>query len=597
MKYWESATTASVLFAALGAVQLDMAAMTADPAEPFEVRGGNIVFDVSTNVSALNVHGKSTALEARFEVQRTAENLVVGRIEASVGPASLTTGMGLRDEHMRKYIFTTGDGQVPELRFVAEKALCPHAAPGKEVPCRFEGNLTIRGVTKPFTMLLKLKEENAQTFHAAGDTVLKLGGLRDTGAFPVWGQDCRRGEGPPRFCRQEGARNHQQRRRPMSPARRLASAALLSVLHWATPAFGLPTMIRLGYTNCAACHISPQGAGLLNDYGRGIDEAQSLRAREYKPTEAGWVRTISWGGRITQDVRTVMQEQLTSTAGQPLTNFFRPRVMYRNATELGKGFRLSAVVTGETESAPRPAMKYDPANPPAQVFLNSALVSYRPSKSVEFAAGRDPLPTGLNIPDLGVFVRSRNRQGYYDAPTQVKMFWWGKRYQVTPFAYGPGGNEPPDEKESGGGALAEFDLLGRQRTIVGVSALGGSARNGGRTLLGAYTRLGFGKWGILAEHDVTQRTRNVPAIASFRQDTTYGQLFWAAKEWLVLSGITERLYVTQPYAEHLVAAKAEVAARLSANATVIAGMRFQENRITGRFSKALVVQVALKTVN
>lgn len=174
MKHWESTTTAFVLLAALGAVQPDMAAMTADPAEPFEVRGGNVVFDVSTNVSALSVHGKSTALEARFEVQRTAENLVVGRIAASVGPASLTTGMSLRDEHMRKYIFTTGDGQMPELRFVAERALCPPAAPGKEVSCRFEGSLAIRGVTKPFTMSMKLKEENAQTFRAAGDTVVKL---------------------------------------------------------------------------------------------------------------------------------------------------------------------------------------------------------------------------------------------------------------------------------------------------------------------------------------------------------------------------------------------------------------------------------------
>ena len=30
----------------------------------------------------------------------------------------------------------------------------------------------------------------------------------------------------------------------------------------------LPTMIRLGYVNCAACHVAPQGGGLLNAYGR-----------------------------------------------------------------------------------------------------------------------------------------------------------------------------------------------------------------------------------------------------------------------------------------------------------------------------------------
>jgi hypothetical protein len=34
------------------------------------------------------------------------------------------------------------------------------------------------------------------------------------------------------------------------------------------PAYALATMIRLGYTNCAVCHLSPQGGGLLTPYGR-----------------------------------------------------------------------------------------------------------------------------------------------------------------------------------------------------------------------------------------------------------------------------------------------------------------------------------------
>ncbi len=68
-----------------------------------------------------------------------------------------------------------------------------------------------------------------------------------------------------------------------------ASTLLALALAWAAgrPASALPTMIRLGYPNCATCHITPQGGGLLNAYGRGIDEAQSLRAGEYKPSENG----------------------------------------------------------------------------------------------------------------------------------------------------------------------------------------------------------------------------------------------------------------------------------------------------------------------
>lgn len=51
----------------------------------------------------------------------------------------------------------------------------------------------------------------------------------------------------------------------------------------AAPAFALPTMIRLSYTGCATCHYAPQGGGPLTPYGKGIDQAQSLRGGECRP--------------------------------------------------------------------------------------------------------------------------------------------------------------------------------------------------------------------------------------------------------------------------------------------------------------------------
>ena len=52
--------------------------------------------------------------------------------------------MGLRDSHMRKYVFTTPDGQVPDLRFSAAKAVCAKPE-GKQSTCELTGNLAIRG--------------------------------------------------------------------------------------------------------------------------------------------------------------------------------------------------------------------------------------------------------------------------------------------------------------------------------------------------------------------------------------------------------------------------------------------------------------------
>ena len=143
------------------------------------------------------------------------------------------------------------------------------------------------------------------------------------------------------------------------PLLRIALPALLA-LAAAAPARALPTMVRLGYASCTSCHIAPQGGGLLNEYGRGIDEAQSLRAGEYKPVDPGKAGALSLWGRVTQDVRTVIQEQHTWAADRPVATLFRPRLMYRNVTELGKGFRVSALVSAETEHVQRPALGYDP---------------------------------------------------------------------------------------------------------------------------------------------------------------------------------------------------------------------------------------------
>ena len=355
----------------------------------------------------------------------------------------------------------------------------------------------------------------------------------------------------------------------------------------ATPAAALPTMIRIGYTNCAACHVAPQGGGVLTEYGQGIDQAQSLRGGELQ-------RVQDLHRRLIQDLRLVMQEQSTWT-DRPMPNNFRPRLLYRNVTNLGAGFRLSGVATIEGASAPRPAKSYDPAARGSTLFVNSALVSYRPAKTLEFDAGRDQLPTGVNVPSLGAYIRSRNRLGYYDAPTQLKMAWWGKRHQVMPYVYAPGGNEASGERESGAGTLAEFDLLGNQRTVVGASFLKGSARNGDRQMVGGYARLGFGRWGILAEHDVTDRTRTALA-QSFTQNASFTQVFWAAREWLVLSGIGERLRVERPFLERRNAGQVELSARLAPQATIVLGTRLEKDLVTNRLAKSLILQMAFKTV-
>jgi hypothetical protein len=82
-----------------------------------DIESGTAVFEASTNVPGVEVKGKSGLLRGRVGVSHSDGRLVLDEIEATVPVKSLSTGMGVRDEHMRKYIFTTGQGQVPGSAF------------------------------------------------------------------------------------------------------------------------------------------------------------------------------------------------------------------------------------------------------------------------------------------------------------------------------------------------------------------------------------------------------------------------------------------------------------------------------------------------
>lgn len=51
-----------------------------------------------------------------------------------------------------------------------------------------------------------------------------------------------------------------------------AICALSALLLASRPAFAFPWMIREGYTTCNTCHADPSGAGILTQYGRGMEE-------------------------------------------------------------------------------------------------------------------------------------------------------------------------------------------------------------------------------------------------------------------------------------------------------------------------------------
>src|SRR5262245_23514399 len=125
------------------------------------VANGTIKFSVGTNVLALTVDGQSGKMTANVVLESSDTALNLENIQAAADAKTFTTGMALRDGHMRSKIFTLADGTMPSVQFSSGKATCPKPQPHREAACSVSGQLTLRGTTRPFTIDLNIKDEGS----------------------------------------------------------------------------------------------------------------------------------------------------------------------------------------------------------------------------------------------------------------------------------------------------------------------------------------------------------------------------------------------------------------------------------------------------
>jgi polyisoprenoid-binding protein YceI len=146
------------------------------PQSQVGVESGTATFEAVTNMPGIEVKGKSNSLSAHVEVVQDGGRLALQRIEASLPVKSLVTGMKVRDEHMRKYIFTAADGQEPDLRFEADQAACSAHGAARDYTCQVSGAFSMRGESRPFSINLRVKEQtgSALAFRVEGDGIVKL---------------------------------------------------------------------------------------------------------------------------------------------------------------------------------------------------------------------------------------------------------------------------------------------------------------------------------------------------------------------------------------------------------------------------------------
>ncbi len=129
-------------------------------AAPLSPRSGAITFTALASPGALKINGKGTQPEGRLEL-----NEVNGKFEASgqlkLKMDTLTTGLSLRDSHMKdKYLET---GKFPEAMLILSKQSLPKTGSGP-----FEGDLILHGIKHKVSGTAEAKLEGGVASIKAG---------------------------------------------------------------------------------------------------------------------------------------------------------------------------------------------------------------------------------------------------------------------------------------------------------------------------------------------------------------------------------------------------------------------------------------------
>ena len=269
------------------------------------------------------------------------------------------------------------------------------------------------------------------------------------------------------------------------------------LLMFSPRAQAFPEMIRMGYVNCTACHVSPTGGGLMTDYGRSISSEvlstwakpkEELPGHGFLPEAPAWFKI---GGDLRVIQTYVDNPQATSQS------FFPMQI----DLDLGFNFNKFWYVQGlGIQGGPEKA-------PGRGEFVSHRFYGlYNWTDETYTRAGKYLLPYGLNIPDHTAFIKrnlnfDQGQETYTTDTGSIGELW----NSVFALSIGRKDNNSVD-LEKGGSFQLSYNL-GDTKKILGSFAYLKKEGVSTRYLLGPQVLWGFdAKWIFLGEYDYQEKT-------------------------------------------------------------------------------------------
>lgn len=279
--------------------------------------------------------------------------------------------------------------------------------------------------------------------------------------------------------------------------------------------WAFPEMIKHGYVNCTACHVSPSGGGVLNPYGRNLS-AELISTWSNKGEEGilhGKVDTSSvdeWLA-IGGDYRGV---QVHTDYTQKSTGVNKVDGRWIN---MQIGFELGII-------QPKWAVvgffgQYNFTEPSHMnevlTYMNRYYGLYKPTDELTLKVGRFQPNFGINLPDHNLSTRSRLGIGTFSArggiedKNTAEVFWLGDEYNFSVAGY-----RIRDEFTSlnDKGFTYTGSKIFAERLKIGIQGLREKNDTNEKRIFGLTGHLGWNeKWSTLTEYD---RISNKPDVGS-----------------------------------------------------------------------------------
>jgi len=261
----------------------------------------------------------------------------------------------------------------------------------------------------------------------------------------------------------------------------LSMSPLLSI-----HAFAYPEMVRAGYVNCNSCHVSMNGGGVLNDYGRKLskEELALWKNPSEKSTEEQALYGVMADSPIQKwlklggDVRSVYY--YVNSANVEMGETILMQADFQAAATFDQWTLVGAA--GVTQTAPGKTVEF---------LSRNHYLLYELSDEIHFRAGKFIPAYGINTPDHTSLTRSPLELGYNYESYNVEASYISEKWNW--FASGIFGRPDDTTLNQDKGFAIQGSYSTSERVKFGLNTWYGKKVDTSRWLFGGFAMVGFTK--------------------------------------------------------------------------------------------------------